>query len=325
MTQCPCDNVPQRVLRIPAGLSTLPRQVQAFPEVRVAHLIGRGERSKFTRALELRRIGAATTKNPVSRTKFDKRVTRHRMGFLSGAGARFAFTSTIRIPGVERRAGSAALRYTTLADAGAVGSAGRKTIIAIETTSRIRRALAIFAVALARVATLTAVLRIGRRVIARACAATRHTADATPADATVRPAGGIGSSGGARASRITTAGSTHGAGSGVASAGSAVFGSSASPAGRSAVRSAFYAQATATLETGIAGAVAASTAFRTNAAVRVASSRLGATCCQEQRSREREQPPKSSKHAVLFRLEASHAPPAGARHGAAARNAEARR
>jgi hypothetical protein len=38
VTQCPCDDVPQRVLRIPAGLSALPRQVQAFPEVRLALL-----------------------------------------------------------------------------------------------------------------------------------------------------------------------------------------------------------------------------------------------------------------------------------------------
>jgi hypothetical protein len=38
MTQCPCDDPPQRILRIPAGLSTLPRQLQAFPEVRLALL-----------------------------------------------------------------------------------------------------------------------------------------------------------------------------------------------------------------------------------------------------------------------------------------------
>jgi hypothetical protein len=38
MTACPCDAVPRRILRIPAGLSALPRQTQAFPEVRLALL-----------------------------------------------------------------------------------------------------------------------------------------------------------------------------------------------------------------------------------------------------------------------------------------------
>jgi hypothetical protein len=38
MTHCPCDDLPQRILRIPAGLSMLPRQLQAFPEVRLALL-----------------------------------------------------------------------------------------------------------------------------------------------------------------------------------------------------------------------------------------------------------------------------------------------
>jgi hypothetical protein len=322
VTQCPCDDIPQRVLRIPAGLSVLPRQVQAFPEVRLAHHVGACERSTLT--LELLRIGATATKDPVTRAELDRRVARCRIRFLRTAGARLAFTSGNRIPAILRRTGSAAPRHTTLADAGAVGSAACKAIIAIETTRRIRRALAIFAVALARVAALTAVLRIGRRVVARACAATRHIAGATAADSTAGPAGTVGSSR-ARGPSIPTVGSTRRSGSGVATAGSAIFGSSASPAGRSAVRSAFYAQATATLETGVASAVSASAAFGPSAALRIASSRLGATCCQEQRRREREQPPKTSKHAVLFRLQASHARPAGARHGAAARDAEARR
>jgi hypothetical protein len=37
-TDCPCDDPPKRLLRIPAGLSALPRQTQAFPEVRIALL-----------------------------------------------------------------------------------------------------------------------------------------------------------------------------------------------------------------------------------------------------------------------------------------------
>ena len=38
MTDCPCDDPPKRVLRIAAGLPAIPRQTQAFPEVRIALL-----------------------------------------------------------------------------------------------------------------------------------------------------------------------------------------------------------------------------------------------------------------------------------------------
>jgi hypothetical protein len=38
LTDCPCDDPPKRILRIPAGLPALPRQTQAFPEVRIALL-----------------------------------------------------------------------------------------------------------------------------------------------------------------------------------------------------------------------------------------------------------------------------------------------
>ncbi len=38
MIDCPCDTPPQRILRIAAGLSALPRQTQAFAEVRIALL-----------------------------------------------------------------------------------------------------------------------------------------------------------------------------------------------------------------------------------------------------------------------------------------------
>lgn len=325
MTQCPCDDVPQRVLRIPAGLSALPRQVQAFPEVRSVHHLGGDERGTFTRELELLRIGTTATKDPVASAELDRHIARGRVRFLGAAGACLALSSGGRIPAVLRRAGAAAFRYTGLADAGAVGSAGRKATIAIETTSRVRRTLAIFAVALARVATLTAVFRVGRCVVARACTATRRAAGTSTAHSTVAPAGSVGSGSRARSSCVSTVGTARRVGSGVATTGSAVFGSGGSPADGSAVRSAFYAQATPTLETGVASAVSTCAAFRPSAALRIASSRLGATCRQEQRRREGEQPPKTPKHTVPFRLQASHARPAGARHGAVAREVEARR
>jgi hypothetical protein len=286
--------------------------------------IGGGERSELSRDLELLRVGATATKNPETGAEVDWYIARHRTRLLRAARSRLAFTAGIRIPAVDSRADSAALRDTTFAAAGAVGGACRKAIITIEATSRIGRALAILAVALARVATLTAVLRIGRCVVARACAAARRAAGASAANSTVRPTGRVGSSRRARGASIADD-STRRVGSSVATAGSAVFGSSASAAGRPAVRGAFDAQATATLETRITAAGAASTSLRTNAAVRVASSRLGATGGQEQCRREREQPPKSSKHAVLFRPQASHARWAGARRAATAPGAEARR
>jgi hypothetical protein len=45
---CPCDTPPDRPLVIPAGLSSLPRQTQLFPDLRQALL----EEIRFKQALD---------------------------------------------------------------------------------------------------------------------------------------------------------------------------------------------------------------------------------------------------------------------------------
>lgn len=45
MTECPCDTPPKVVLRIPAGLTALPRQTQTFPDVRRALLAAVAQKS----------------------------------------------------------------------------------------------------------------------------------------------------------------------------------------------------------------------------------------------------------------------------------------
>jgi hypothetical protein len=308
VTQCKCDDPPRRILRIPAGLSALPRQAQEFP--------GLVMRRPPVMPSALFRVGAAAANNPGARGEVNHRVTRSLLLERGAARPLFTQAQLCKIPSEPSHV-PAAILDADLANAGAVGVARLDTIIAAEATLGIGIALAVLALAETGSTALPAVHRIGRRLATTARRA-RGRARAAASARTRRPATALRCAAssalcGPRRSGDVTHPSTTCCGGTTCAAG----------ASRAPVCGSFDTKVAAAFEAAIAATAPTGATLRTCSARRVVLPRLRAARADEQRDRKPQQPPKTSQHVVLVRPKGSHARQPQARFGLGAPTKEA--